>query len=118
MPILYSKTALNRPPRILCSENANFILKTAMMLLNRPPRILHSENGNSALKKWKFCPEEWTFCTQKMEIFFLNAMEEHFSVNFSVPNQAIPCVSELSCSSRNSALHSAIAESRNPGGTD
>ena len=62
MPILNSKTAPDRPPRILCSENANSSPKIEILrsenvctqkcngALNRPPRILHSENENSALK--------------------------------------------------------------------
>ncbi len=43
MQILYPKTALNRPPRILRSENGNSALG----------------NGNSVLRKWKTSPMPW-----------------------------------------------------------
>ncbi len=69
MQILHSKTALNRSPRILssenansalkleilCSENSNIALKNSNDALNWLFRILCSENGYSAFKKWKFC---------------------------------------------------------------
>ncbi len=122
MSILHSKTVtLNRPPRImrsenanstlkieiLCSENANLGFKTAMVL--RPRRILHSENGNSALKKWKFHAQKWKFCTQKMETF-PKAMENQLFCTKS-GNSMLPH------SSRISTRNSAIAELRNPEGT-
>ncbi len=77
MPILHPKTTLNRPPRILCSQDANSMLKKIEILcsqnatfrthncnnaLNITPRkfctqkmkILHSRNGNSALKNGNY----------------------------------------------------------------
>ncbi len=64
---MHSKTALNRPPRILCSENANSALK--IKILHSKMEILYSENVNFAPKTAMVlqtdCPQ---FCAQKMEI--------------------------------------------------
>ncbi len=50
LALKYCHGALNRPPRILHSENGNSALK-------KTPEILHSENGNSQspIKGWLFC---------------------------------------------------------------
>ncbi len=76
MPILPPKTALNRPPEfctqveILWSDNAHSALnKLQWCSKQTPPRILCSENGNSVLKKWKLYDQNWKFWAQEMENF-------------------------------------------------
>ncbi len=81
MQILHLKAALNRPPRILHSENANYALKIEILCSNI--EILRSENVKFCSQKLQWCPKQtgqnsalrkWKFCTQKMENF-PNAME-------------------------------------------
>ncbi len=83
MQTLHSKNALNRPPRIPLSENANSMSKIEILCL---------ENANFALKKWKSFPMPW-------KVGFSPVFNDKSS------NSALPCPS------RNSALNSAILES-------
>ena len=53
---------------ILQSDYANFALNDCNGALNRPARILHSENGNSALKKWKLHAQNGNSALRKWKI--------------------------------------------------
>ncbi len=115
MPILHSKTALNRTPRNLCSQNANSMLKRnsvvtkckfpakkskfcAQKMQDSKLQWCAKHNAqNSALRKWKFCTQEMEIQCSRMEI-----------MHFFVPNRAIPhCHAQVKIS----ALKSTIAES-------
>ncbi len=94
--MLLSKTALNRPPRILRSENGNSALKKWKF---------HAHSACSELRKWKFFPMPWTV---NLSMIFLHQIGQVC---------AFLCISMLLCCSRNSTLNSAFVESRNPGGS-
>ncbi len=119
-----------RKRKIPHSENANSVLKNQNSVLknrnsalrkckcytkncngalNRLLRILCSKNGNSALKKRKFCSQEWTFSAQRMEIF-PNDKESQLCHDFSMANRAMLCISMLLHSSRNPMLNFMIVE--------
>ncbi len=72
---LHSKTTLNRPPRILRSENTNSALKNRNSVLRKCKFRTQNCNGalgqNSALRKWKIFPKP---C----------------KVDFSTPDREIP----------------------------
>ncbi len=83
------------PKYEFCAQKMHSLhAKTA---LNRPPRILHSENGNFLLKKWKFHAQNGNSVLRKMKNF-PNAMKGFSAISHSTPHQAIPCNSMLPCS--------------------
>ncbi len=96
MHILHSKTALNRPPRILCSENGNSTLK----IIKKKILGKFTQNVKCSKQTGQISySEKGKFCAQKMENF-PNAMKLAFPW-FSVPNRVI----------LHSSRNSAIAES-------
>ncbi len=122
MPILHSKTTLNRPPRILQSENANSVLKIEILcsenanLRTQQLQWFSKKTGqNSALRKWKFCPQEMQILQPKMEILYSKNgkfSQSHGKLTFlhffhdKSGNLVLPCSSQ----NLNSAI---IAESGN-----
>ena len=95
--------SINKPPRILHSENANSALQNLNSALSkckfctqklqwcpisRSARILHSEKRNSALKKWK--PHAQMEILWSEYAYFHNAMKSLAFLWFFSPNHVIP----------------------------
>ncbi len=105
MLILHSKTALNRPPRILCSENAfafsalknrNSVLQKCKFCTQTLHWCSKQTGQNSAFRKWKFCAQEMEILCLKMEILhsengkFPQCHGKYAFPRFSAPNWASP----------------------------